>query len=171
MKTLEERKTILEYEIVKQQKKGWQLISRTDTTCQITREKRPDGCTTAILIVLFVIPGILYLIFMKGTITVYIEIDDEGEVKYTGKKLSPYEINELRKDVNGVDTKAVISDLRTTTQMSNDFGLLTTMAIADGLKISEEEVINLIKTDQLKGKKIGEKYFIRREDFDEFMKK
>ena len=55
MKTLDERKAILEAEIIKQQKKGWQIASRTDTTCQITKEKRPDGCITAILIILFVI--------------------------------------------------------------------------------------------------------------------
>ena len=42
MKTFEERKAILEYEITKQQKKDWQIASRTDTTCQLTKEKKPE---------------------------------------------------------------------------------------------------------------------------------
>jgi len=170
MKTLEERKAILEAEITKQLKKGWQIASRTDTTCQLTKEKRPDGCTTTILILLFVIPGILYLIFMKGTTTVYIEISENGDVKYSGPKLSPYDISELKKEPNGGDIKTT-NQVPITNQTTNDLGFLTTKVIADGLKIPEEEVINLITTNQLKGKKIGEKYFVRKEDFDEFMKK
>jgi len=98
MKTLEERKAILEAEIIKQQKKDWQIASRTDTTCQLTKEKKPETIVVVILILLFVIPGILYLIFMKGTITVYIEINEEGEIVYSGKDLSPYEIEQLKKD-------------------------------------------------------------------------
>ena len=35
---------------------------------------------------------------MKGTITVYIEINEEGEIVYSGKDLSPYEIEQLKKD-------------------------------------------------------------------------
>jgi excisionase family DNA binding protein len=54
---------------------------------------------------------------------------------------------------------------------TNDLGLLTTKSIASGLQISEEEVIKLITSGQLKGKKIGDKYFVRKEDFDAFMKK
>lgn len=190
MKTLNERKTILEAEIIKQQKKGWQIVSRTDTTCQIAKEKKADGCTTVILILLFVIPGILYLILMKGTTTVYIEISEDGEVIYSGKDLSPHELDELKKEyietnINGrklspyeieMREKASGGDNKTTiqapitNQATNDLGLLTTSTIADGLKIPEEEVIKLIKTDQLKAKKIGEKYFVVKEDFDAFMK-
>lgn len=96
MKTFEERKAILEYEITKQQKKDWQIASRTDTTCQLTKEKKSETIVVVILILLFVIPGLLYLIFMKGTMTVYVEIDEEGEVKYSGKDLSPYELNQLK---------------------------------------------------------------------------
>lgn len=54
---------------------------------------------------------------------------------------------------------------------TNELGLLTTKSIADGLGLSEGEVIKLITTNQLKGKKIGDKYFVRKEDFDAFMKK
>lgn len=170
MKTLDERKAILNYVISEQQKKGWQIVSQTDTTCQLSREKKPDGCTTAILIILFVIPGLLYLIFTKGTETVVVEIDEQGEIKYSGKDLSPYEIEQLKKNSAGVETKIIVTESKPT-NIANDFGLLTTKFIAEGLGISEEEVVKLITSDQLKGKKVGEKYFVRKEDFDEFMKK
>jgi excisionase family DNA binding protein len=193
MKTLEERKAILEYEITKQQKKGWQIASRTDTTCQLIKEKKPEIIVVVILFLLFVIPGLLYLILMKGSITVYVEINDEGEIKYSGKDLSPYELDKLKTEyvdtvVNGrklspyeieMREKAADGDKKTATvsqtsvmsQATNTLGLLTTSGIADGLKIPEEEVIKLIETNQLKGKKIGNKYFIVKEDFDAFMKK
>ena len=191
MKTLEERKAILEAEIIKQQKKDWQIASRTDTTCQLTKEKKPETIVVVILILLFVIPGILYLIFMKGTITVYIEINEEGEIVYSGKDLSPFEIEQLKKDyvatvVDGRKLSPYEIEMREktateekivaplppfTSQTTNTLGLLTTRDIADGLKIPEEEVIKLIKTSQLKGKKIGDKYFVLKEDFDAFMKR
>jgi excisionase family DNA binding protein len=191
MKTFDERIAILDNEIIKQQKKGWQIANRTDLTCQLIMEKKPEIIVVVILFLLFVIPGLLYLILMKGSITVYVEINEEGEIKYSGKDLSPYELDKLKTEyvdtvVNGrklspyeieLREKAAGGDKKTVrqthvmSQTNNALGLLTTNTIAEGLKISEEEVIKLITTDQLKGKKIGDKYFIRREDFDEFMKK
>ena len=191
MKTFDERKAILDNEIIKQQKKGWQIANRTDLTCQFIMEKKPEIIVVVILFLLFVIPGLLYLILMKGSITVYVEINEEGEIKYSGKDLSPYELDKLKTEyvdtvVNGrklspyeieMREKAAGGDKKTISQTpfmsqtTNALGLLTTSAIAEGLKISEEEVIKLITTDQLKGKKIGDKYFVRKEDFDEFMKK
>ena len=175
MKTLDERKAILEAEIVKQQRKGWQIVNRTDTTFQMTKEKKPDGCVTAILIILFVIPGILYLIFMKGTITVYVEITEDGEANYSDPNLSPYELSELKKDAPAGSVKVNIpssnsNQSQEASKPSQELGFLTTKVIADGLKITEEEVIELIKSGQLRGKKIGEKYFVSKEDFDTFMK-
>jgi excisionase family DNA binding protein len=191
MKTFDERKTILDAEIIKQQKKGWQISNRTDMTCQLIKENKPEIIVVVILFLLFLIPGILYLILMKGTVTIYVEINEDGEIKYSGKDLSPYELEQLKNEyidpvVNGrklspyeieMREKAA-GELNKTTfqapvmsQTTNALGLLTTSAIADGLKISEEEVIKLIETNDLKGKKIGDKYFVRKEDFDEFMKK
>jgi excisionase family DNA binding protein len=117
-------------------------------------------------------------------VTVYIEITEEGEVKYSGKDLSPYELEQLKKEyvdtvVNGrklspyeieMREKAAGGDKKTVSQATNALGLLTTSAIADGLKIPEEEVIKLIESNQLKGKKIGDKYFVVKDDFDAFMK-
>ena len=191
MKTFDERKAILDNEIIKQQKKGWQIANRTDLTCQFIIEKKPEIIVVVILFLLFVIPGLLYLILMKGSITVYVEINEEGEIKHSGKDLSPYELDKLKTEyvdtvVNGRklspyeiemrekaagDVKKTTNKTTLMSQSTNDLGLLTTSSIAGGLKISEEEVIKLITTDQLKAKKIGDKYFIRREDFDEFMRK
>lgn len=191
MKTLEERKALLEAEIIKQQKKGWQIANRTDVTCQLIKEKKPEVIVVIILFLLFVIPGLLYLILMKGHITVYVEVNEEGDIKYSGKDLSPYEIEQLKQEyvetlVDGRKLSPYEIELRekasakeekkpspqppVTSQATNALGLLTTSTIANGLNIPEEEVIKLIKTDQLKGKKIGDKYFILKEDFDAFMK-
>ena len=74
------------------------MADSKDTTCQITKENKPETCLVVLLILLFVIPGILYLIFTKGTVSVYIEIDEEGEIKYSGKDLSPHELEQLKKD-------------------------------------------------------------------------
>jgi excisionase family DNA binding protein len=190
MKTIEERKAILNDEIIKQQKKGWQITSRTDTTCQLIKEKKPETVVVVILILLFVIPGILYLIFMKGNVTVYVEVNEEGDIKYSGKDLSPYELDHLKTEyvdsvvegrklspyeiemlekASAVEKKTV-SSTPVTSHSTNDLGLLTVSGIAEGLKISEREVIKLIESNELKGKKIGDKYFIRKEDFDAFMK-
>jgi excisionase family DNA binding protein len=62
-------------------------------------------------------------------------------------------------------------DVKQQVVQTESLGVLSTDEIAKKLGIGEEEIINLIKTNQLKGKKIGEKYFVRKEDFDTFMKK
>lgn len=108
------------------------------------------------------------------------------EINYRGAPIYPDEysaiesksLNKLEKDIYLVPKKEIIegnlninTGLEQPKQQSDDLGLLTTQRIASGLGISEEEVIKLITTNQLKGKKVGEKYFVRKEDFDAFMKK
>jgi excisionase family DNA binding protein len=101
--------------------------------------------------------------------TVFIEVDEDGKVKYSSKDLSPYQLAEAEKETADLDVKPMQSTkVDDTTQ---NLGLLTTESISEGLKISEEAVIKLIESNELKGKKIGDKYFVRKEDFDEFMKK
>lgn len=169
MKTIEERKAILTAVIVKHQKNGWTVTNQTDTNCQLTKEKKPETCLVVLLILLFIIPGLLYLIFAKGNMNVFIEVDEEGKVKYSSKDLSPHQLVEAEKETANLDIKPV--EPTTNDKTTSNLGLLTTKNIADGLEISEDEVIKLIQTGQLKGKKIGDKYFIVKEDFDEFMKK
>lgn len=56
-------------------------------------------------------------------------------------------------------------------EQTNNLNILTPKQIADALGLQESEVINLIKSQKIKAKLIAGKYFIRKEDFDEFMKK
>lgn len=58
MITIEERKATLNAVIVKHKKNGWQVLNQTDTTCQITRENKPDTCLVVLLILCFVLPEI-----------------------------------------------------------------------------------------------------------------
>lgn len=169
MKTIEERKAILAAVIVKQQKNGWTVSNQTDTNCQMTKPKKPETCLVIILILLFVIPGLLYLIFIKGNMTVFIEVDEDGKVKYSSKDLSPHQLAEAEKATSNLDVPPIQKP--SAEEKTNDLGILTTKIIAEGLKISEEEVIELIISGQLKGKKIGDKYIVRKEDFDAFMEK
>ena len=83
MKTLEERKTILDAEVIKRQKNNWLLKNKTDTTCQFTKDMGPNGCLGIVLCLIFLLPGILYFLFAKNTEILFIEINEEGECKET----------------------------------------------------------------------------------------
>lgn len=78
MKTLEERKAILDKKIVEELKEGWRITSRTDTSCQLIKEKTPSGFLTFILFLFFILPCIVYLLWCKVHITVYLDIDENG---------------------------------------------------------------------------------------------
>jgi hypothetical protein len=80
---LDQRKAILENAIAIQARTGWLLVSRTDTTAQMTMEKRPSGCIAIILFLLGIVPGIIYLMLSQGTATLYIEVDEYGSVRRT----------------------------------------------------------------------------------------
>lgn len=91
-------------------------------------------------------------------------------MKYTSQDLPQSQTHEASRQANE-GAKNVIVQSPIITPQSDNLGLLTTKTIAEGLKISEDDVINLITTDQLKGKKIGDKYFVLKEEFEVFMKK
>ena len=78
MKTLEERKAILDKKIVEELKEGWQITSRTDTSYQLIKERKPNGFLTIILFIFFILPCIVYLLWVKGHESVYLEVDDNG---------------------------------------------------------------------------------------------
>jgi hypothetical protein len=53
----------LEQSIIGYQKEGWILISRTETTAQLREPKESPSCIlVAILLLLGVLPGIIYLL-------------------------------------------------------------------------------------------------------------
>jgi hypothetical protein len=59
MKTIEERKAILKNEVTKRLQFGWKISTRTDTNCQLERDKNADERHAIYLLGLFLIPGIL----------------------------------------------------------------------------------------------------------------
>ena len=63
MKTLEERKAILENELTKQLRKGWRISSRTENGCQLIQDKKRNGC---LLVFLFLFLLSSSAIFMHG---------------------------------------------------------------------------------------------------------
>lgn len=101
MKTPEELKVILENEITKQLKKGWRITSRTERGCQLLIDKKRDTLTVVILFLFFIIPGIFYLLFTMGrTQSIYIEVNGEGEIKYSSKDFSRVQLEQANYHAN-----------------------------------------------------------------------
>ena len=86
MKSIRERKAILDAEIVKRQKEKWVIVNRTKNSCQFTRDKGPSGCLGIILCVFALLPGILYFTLAQNTKTLFIYVDEEGNIEETPKK-------------------------------------------------------------------------------------
>lgn len=95
MKTIEERKAILDKDIFRHGNHGWRVASRTDTKCLLVRDKKAKGCLFIFLLLLFIVPGIIYLFMYKGRSSLTIEVTEEGRVKYYTTGLSSYERSEL----------------------------------------------------------------------------
>ena len=45
-----------------------------------------------------IVPGILYLVLYKGTKTLCVEVDDEGELKYSSPYYSKKELENFKRD-------------------------------------------------------------------------
>jgi len=80
MKTIEERKLILEREIVANQQLGWSVRSQSDTYCQMYKTKGANGCLGIFLLLCFIVPGILYFIFYKSEKLLSLSVDEYGNV-------------------------------------------------------------------------------------------
>jgi hypothetical protein len=93
MKTIEERKLILDKEIFKLVNHGWRLSHRSDTKCLLVKDKKVNGCLLTILLLLFILPGIIYLLISKGKSTLKIDITEEGNIIYFPTGLSIFEKN------------------------------------------------------------------------------
>lgn len=80
--SLEERSAILDQVVRQYQKRGYRLVSKTETTAQLSRQHQFSCCLALILVVL-VIGIILYLIYYltaKKEYYVFIEVDEYGQV-------------------------------------------------------------------------------------------
>lgn len=95
MKTIEERKAILDKDIFRHINHGWRVATRSDTKCLLVRDKKPKGCLLIFLLLLFILPGIIYLFINKGRSSLTIEVTNEGNIKYYTTGLSSFEKSEL----------------------------------------------------------------------------
>jgi hypothetical protein len=94
LKTIEERKAILEKDIPRHVSHGWRVLSRTETSCKLEKDWKPNSS-----ILYFPLIGSIYSAVFKGKIlSLYIEIDPDGEIKYITDGLSSFERDELRWD-------------------------------------------------------------------------
>lgn len=76
MKTLEERISILDEEVLRLTEKGWIVKNRTDTTCILIKEDSAMGCLSLILSFL-----VLFPFFDQRIKTRMIEVSPEGIIK------------------------------------------------------------------------------------------
>lgn len=95
MKTIEERKSILDKDIFKHVNHGWRVAHRSDTKCLLVRDKKAKGCLLIFLLLLFIVPGIIYLYVYKGRDSLLIQVTEEGNIKYNATGLSDHEKSEL----------------------------------------------------------------------------
>ena len=96
MKTFDERKAVLENEITKKLKQGWRIVSKTDTGCQLIKDKKPSGILVLLLFSISFLPSI----GSKGTKSVYVKVNEDGEIIYTSKDLSNSKLRKLNLRAN-----------------------------------------------------------------------
>lgn len=95
MKTLEQRKSILDKEIFNHTNHGWRVSTRSDTKCLLVRNRKPNGCLLTVLLLLFILPGLIYLYVNRGKSYLNIEVNQDGDVKYFTTGLTEFEKSEL----------------------------------------------------------------------------
>lgn len=80
---LEARKRILERQIAWWSGRGYRVVSRTDTTAQLTRPKQFSCLWATLWFLLFGIGLLVYVFYYmsKRDDVVYIEVDDWGKVR------------------------------------------------------------------------------------------
>ena len=82
MATLEERKHILTQEIAKYSKKGWHVVSQTDTTAQLLKPKRFSFLWAVLWTFVFGVGLLIYLFYhwAKKEQTLYLTVDENGHL-------------------------------------------------------------------------------------------
>ena len=77
---IERRTTILEEQIAEGITKGWALVTKDATTATMTKRGQANGCMVLILLCLAILPGVLYYYLARPTETIFIRVDEYGEV-------------------------------------------------------------------------------------------
>lgn len=79
----EQRKDILEQNIAYFAQQGWRVSNRTDTTAQLQKTQQASCIVALLLAFLMILPGLLYLIFYRGTSNLYLTVNQYGKVDVT----------------------------------------------------------------------------------------
>jgi len=81
--TIDQRRAILEREILKYVRQGYRVAAQTDTTAQLVKPKQFSCLLATILLLLILLPLIIYIfIYMASKDqTVYLTVDDQGKVQ------------------------------------------------------------------------------------------
>lgn len=82
-KTIDERRAILQRQIADLTRKGYRVVSQTDTTAQLVKPKTFSFLWAIIWFLALGIGLLVYLIYYwsKRDQTVYLEVDEKGNVK------------------------------------------------------------------------------------------
>jgi len=82
-----ERKSILEECIAYYVKDGYRIASQTETSAQMVKPKQFSGCLAVILLLLFLLPFIIYILYYlsQKDKTTYIQIDERGKITITNE--------------------------------------------------------------------------------------
>lgn len=79
---IEQRRAILDREIQSYVRKGYRVLSQTDTSAQLVKPKKFSLILAVLLLILMVLPFVIYLLMYVAAKdkTVYISIDSDGKV-------------------------------------------------------------------------------------------
>lgn len=80
--SLDERRNLLDQEIIKHTSHGWRLTTRTDTSAQMIKDKQRSGCLVVVLLCLGIIPGLIYLSATGAPDSLYLDIDQFGRIRH-----------------------------------------------------------------------------------------
>ena len=72
--------TNLQNEVRKYTKRGWKIVSQTNTSCQLSRKKRPSALIAVLLLFLMILPGLIYIFWPRGEDLIYLFVDEKGRV-------------------------------------------------------------------------------------------
>jgi len=81
--TTEMRRNVLEQEIQSYVRKGYRVLSQTDTSAQLVKPKKFNLLIAVICLLLAVFPFIIYLLMYMASKdkTVYISVDPQGRIQ------------------------------------------------------------------------------------------
>ncbi len=82
-KSIEERRTILQREINNYVRRGYRVVSQTDTTAQLVKPKRFSLLWALFWFLMLFVGLLIYLLYYisKKDNTVYLEVDEYGHIK------------------------------------------------------------------------------------------